>query len=224
MSTSMKSARHKLIRAATAFAAAGLLGACNGLSREDLNSIYELGKGMVSRGRSVTLQEAAAVPYATIGVRMGGSSETMLVLASDSNGLLLWTSSLHIAITTRNGRIVETTGLRYNIRMQETQSGAPGEDGGRTIRRQADLPELGLYSVAITCRSRSLGEETITILGKDIRTQRTEEKCEADTPRFNWSFRNVYWTDPEDGFVWRSIQHVNPELDAVEIEVLRPPG
>ena len=220
----MNSARRRLIRTAPVLAAVWLLGACNGLTRDDLSSLYEAAEGMWSKGSDVTLEEAAAVPYASIGLRFGGGSETMLVLASDSNGQLLWTSSLRIAITTRDGRIVETAGFRYNLRGFVSLTDKPDENGERTIRWQGDFPELGLYSVVVTCRSRVAGEDKIVVLGKSIDTRRIEESCNTDSRQLNWSYRNIYWTDPEDGLVWRSIQHVNPELDAIEIETLRPPA
>ncbi|MDE2184890.1 MAG: YjbF family lipoprotein [Alphaproteobacteria bacterium] len=92
-----------------------------------------------------------------------------------------------------------------------------------TLPRRLIRAPQRLFSVLITCEDRDAGPETISILGKDIHTRRIDESCRSDDS-LDWSFRNVFWVDPETGLVWRSIQHVNPKLDAVEIDVLRPPG
>ena len=38
-----------------------------------------------------------------------------------------------------------------------------------------------------------------------------------------WSFENLFWVDPQTGFVWRSVQHIAPGVAPIEIDVLRPP-
>ena len=47
-----------------------------------------------------------------------------------------------------------------------------------------------------------------------------ENRIEVD----DWDFENRYWVDPETGFVWVSEQHVNPDLDPLQISVLKPAG
>jgi len=173
--------------------------------------------------KKVTLEEAAAVPYASMGIRVGNSTETMIILASDTGGPLLWTAGAGIAITTRDGRIVRTAGLSHNLGGYEPGSVSLGADGVRSTRWQADFPDLKLYSVAIACRSRPAVDETIIILGKDIQTRRINESCSTEGSGLDWSFDNTYWLDPSSGLVWRSIQHVHPLLDAIETEILRPP-
>jgi hypothetical protein len=199
------------------------LAACSSVDGSDFGSLYDAVRTGWSGSKSVTLEEAAAAPYASIGVRIGDSSEAMLVLASDMGESQLWTSSTRVAITTRNGRIVRTAGLTHNLGGWTSLAGGRQNDHS-ILRWQADLPDLGHYSVLITCRETDAGPETITILGKDLRTRRIEEACQADDRVLDWSFRNVFWTDPNSAFMWRSIQHVNPKLDPIEIEVLRPPA
>lgn len=218
----MRSWNHRPARIAALALAATTLAACSSVDGSDLGAVYKAIKSGWGGSKSVSLREAAAVPYASIGVRLGDSSEAMLILASDMGESQLWTSSTHVALTTRNGRIVRTAGLTHNL--GGWTSLPARQDDPSVVRWQADLPDLGLYSVLITCRRQDAGPEAITILGKKLRTRRIEETCSADDNVLDWSFRNTYWTDPENGFVWRSIQHVNPKLDAIEIEVLRPPG
>lgn len=217
------SLNHRIIRAGLAIAAASLTSGCIDLGGGDIDAIYHAAKSAWSGGEKVTLQEAASVPYASIGVQMGGNTEIMLILASDSAGLQLWTSSARIAITTNHGRIVRTAGLEHNLGGYEPRSMA-NDSANKISHWQADFPDLGLYSISITCRENFLGDETIVILGKDIHTRRVEESCQAENGQLDWSFKNTYWRDPDSGLAWRSIQHVHPRAAAIETEILRPPA
>jgi hypothetical protein len=212
------SSRSLLVLAA---AAALTLSGCKFSGGSDAASIYQYAKTMFSPVPGVTLEEASSSPYASIGVRIGGSPETMLILASYDGNHSLWTSSARIAITTANGRIVRTAGLGHDLGGFELRRESKG-GGIATTVWNADFPELGLYSVPVSCSGRLKGEESIVILGKALRTLRTDEDCKADSSKLDWSFTNSFWRDPESGTVWRSVQHVNPRLDAIEIEVLRP--
>jgi hypothetical protein len=212
----------RFIGAGVALAATCLTAGCVDIAQGDIGEIYRAAKGLWNGGEAVTLEEAASVPYASIGVRLGGSSEMMLILATDSGGRQLWTSSARIAITTDNGRIVRTAGFGYDLGGYESRK-AITKDGEKTIRWQGDFPDLGLYSIPIVCRERARGDETIVILGKDIHTRRVDESCVAESGQLSWSFRNSYWLDPASGLVWRSVQHTHPRLDAITLEILRPP-
>ena len=176
--------------------------------------------------RAVTREQAAAVPYATMGYRLNGGQEMMIVLATDTNGDLLWTSAAHIVLLTHQGRVIRTVGLPHNISGVMPIMGdhlpAPASvlQAAFTSTRTVDFPDTGTYSVPISCKMMTAGRETISILGQSIATVRADESCKSD----GWSFRDSYWLDPASGFVWRSLQHLTPKGDTIETEILRPPG
>ncbi len=200
-----------------------LLGACSSEGGGDWSPLYEIAKNAWGGDSpKVTLEEAASVPYASMGISLGGGPQVMLLQAGETNGQQLWTSAAKIAITTKNGRIVRTAGFGHDLGGYELRAGTGGNLGAQTARWQADFPDLKLYSVSIVCQDKQAGEETITILGKDIHALRIDESCTSEGGRLDWSFNNTYWVDPENGLIWRSIQHVHPQLDAIETEVLRP--
>ena len=130
----------------------------------------------------------------------------MLVQAGDLNGQALWTSAARIAITTnRQGRIIRSAGFPYNlegfqIEADDTQTNSLG-----TVRWMADFSDLGRYAIPIACSRHSGGEETIVILGKNIRTRRVDETCRSTSSELDWSFSNTFWLDPTTGIAWRSI-------------------
>ena len=212
-------------RAVPVLAATFALAGCSVIGQGDVKSFYELSKKIWNGdSQSITLEQAAAVPYASMGIRLGEGPQAMIVLAGDTSGQSLWTSAAKFAITTKDGRIVRTGGLDKNLGGLTPLSDGRDKDGVGTVRWQADFPDLGLYSVTIVCQDRSAGDETIIILGSDIRTRRIEESCVSQDRNLDWSFHNTYWLDPSNGLVWRSVQHVHPGLDAIQTEILRPPS
>ena len=193
------------------------------------SQMVDLAKASFNRSDSVSLQQAASVPYASIGVRLGDGQQIMLVLASDSGQTQLWTSKAHVAISTRAGRIIETAGLPKNL---SATVFAGLSDPLPALLRQAmvrpvpevrdvDFQDLSKYSVPIRCRLVAGNPDRIVILGHAILAQRFEEHCQS--AELDWSFTNSFWAD-RAGFVWKSIQHIHPDSDPLEIEVLRPLG
>lgn len=176
----------------------------------------------------ITKDQAAAIPYASIGYRLNDGPEQLLVLGTDSGGDQLWTSGAHIVIVTRDGRIVRTVGLAQDVASVTPEVGqhlfGPADISGKNlaITRLEDFPGIPLYGVAVKCTTAPRGLETIVILGRGITTRKVDEVCRSEA--LSWSFTDSYWIDPASALVWRSVQHVGPKGEKVEIETLRPPG
>lgn len=214
-------------------AAAGLLAltACASSDGSDMGQYGQVVRQMFRGGfgkAGVTLKQAAAIPYASMGWRLDGGAQNIIVLATDNEQGQLWTSAAHIVFLTQDGRIKRTVGLAHDMAaLAPHGSGAmtaPGHAmaGAYSEQRTADFPDSGAFSVPMTCRGTARGVQAVTILGKKIATTRVEEHCEART--IGWSFTNVFWVDRESGFVWRSLQHIHPHGETIETEIFRPPG
>lgn len=175
----------------------------------------------------VTLKEAGAVPYASLGVRVNGGKEVLIVLVTDAPHSRLWTAGKTIALQTDDGRIVRSSGFANNLSGVSGDLGAAvspldalrRRDGARTLLY--DFADLNAYSVKTVCRATSRGHENIQILGKAIPTQRIEETCRAEA--LDWSFTNTFWVGEKSGMVWQSVQHIHPRLGPISTEILRPP-
>lgn len=61
-------------------------------------------------------------------------------------------------------------------------------------------------------------EEVIHILRHEHATAHITEHCHV--PALAWRFENHFWID-DQGMVWRSIQHIAPEMSSVEIELIK---
>lgn len=211
------------MRAWTPVAAGGLLlllGGCSGTSEGQLATLLyrsTIGGGKVERAT------AAAVPYASIGVEVGSSVQSMMVLGTETAGELDWFGSDGAMIATRNGRIVLTGGLPRNLGRLANAAGAPTGPSpvpGTDYTLLFDFPDYQLYRLAAKCHATDEGPERIAIIGTEIDTRHILEDCDAES--VSWSFENEFWLDTKTGYAWRSIQHVHPKLSAITIEVFRP--
>lgn len=211
------------IRKALASGAVALLVAGCGVGG-DLSSIYKVAQATFEPPASISYNEAASVPYASIGLRIGDSSQTMIILASDDDGDLMWTSAQRLVVVTRNGRIVRTAGFGHDLGGSRELKVTRTDERSYTTKWVADFPGTRPFAVPIVCEGRMKGQEIITLLGRNQSVRRFEEKCEAKSDDLDWTFKNVFWKDLKSEYVWKSIQHVNPKLDALEIETLRQPG
>jgi hypothetical protein len=174
----------------------------------------------IGSSSSVPRERAAAVPYATLGVRLGSSDESLFVLATKTGDSLVWRGGPQLAITTRNGRVVRTAGFANTLSGVQTRAtgASPAADNSAGETFLYDFGDQSRYGIAVNCTVKNLGSEQITIIGVSIETSHLAEDCVA--PQLDWNFRNEYWHD-SNGFVWKSIQYTVPELDAFTLEILR---
>jgi len=183
---------------------------------------------LVSGGRGeVAREQAAAVPFASIGVAIGRSDEGLMVLGLAEGERQEWYARTQM-LAMNNGRIVQSQGLPYNLTRLEVRrpdgstvaaGGAPplGMDYSLVI----DFQDLSLTGASALCRSSDTGQESIEILGTALTTRHVVEDCKIAV--IDWSFENQFWVDPDTGFVWQSRQYVHPKLSPVTFRVLRPP-
>ena len=184
-----------------------------------LGTVFLHAIGGIGSSSGVPREQAAAIPYASLGVRIGGSDQAMFVLASKSGDDLLWLGGTSLGVVTRHGRVVRTVGFASNL------SGVHGAEGVRQDLTQPsvdylyDFGDQSRYGIPVKCTRQSLGPERIVIIGVPRDTTHVAEDCSASG--FDWSFRNEFWVDPA-GYVWKSRQFVTPKLDPLTFEILRP--
>jgi hypothetical protein len=208
-----------------------LLGGCESQDGSNYAQMWKILRASVAAGfgdQKITRDQAAAIPYASMGWRVGGGNQMLVVLATDNGGQLMWTSAARIVLVTRDGRLMRSVGLAHDLGGTTAKGGgnlpapATALAGAFSSSRLADYPDTGRYSVPINCTTRVAGPQAISILGRALATIRVDEACSS--PSLRWRFTDRYWIDPKDGTVWRTLQHVHPGEDALETELLRPPG
>lgn len=177
-------------------------------------------------GPDITRDRIDKIPFATIAARIGKGPRSILVLWRTDGANLHWLSADGAAIITRNGRVVKTVGLPTNLsdtRDISVDPLSPSQIGiidGATYKYTRDRAGELEFGLEVESRFRVLGAETIRIAEIEFDTIHVVEDCLAKTQ--NWRFRNEYWLDPADGFVWQSDQVVLPEFSSFKIETLKP--
>jgi hypothetical protein len=205
-----------------------LLAGCSSGGQSAYSDYFTLVRQSVSNGihgARVTRAQAAGIAYASMGYRIDGGDENILVLATDSNGDQLWTAASHVVLLTRQGRIARTVGLAHDLTAMTGNDLPPLSAALKqsfTSTRTADYADSGRYGVPLTCTAVAKGRQTIKILGQAIPTNRIDESCVSAT--LNWSFTDSYWLDPDSGLAWRTRQHIHPKGGMLETEIFRPPG
>ncbi len=211
--------------AAALTAALGLgLTACSSDQSNDYGQVFTIFTHIFGgEGDRVTYQQAAGIPFATIGIRVGDSTEGILVLGSSNGDQQLFTAASHIVLVMRHGRVVRTAGLDYNLsEMRLVRGSVSGTFPSAETAWEADLPEQHLYSVPVICRAYSGGPDTYNNFNSAVPVIKVIDQCRSD--QIDWTFTNTYWIAPQTGLMWHSIQNISPKLDPLEIRILRPPG
>lgn len=156
-----------------------------------------------------------------MGLALGSNPELLLVLGTAMADQQEWFAGENIFVGTRQGHIVRTAGLPYDlggIRLLSANSSAPG--GAPASLFLVDFPDLGIYGAPLQCSSMVMGDENVEILGASIPTRHIVEQCQLAA--LKWTFQNHFWQDPMTGAMWRSSQYVHPKSPPVILEVLRP--
>ena len=102
----------------------------------------------------VTREQAAAIPYASMGYTQDGGNESMLILGTDSGSEQLWTSAARVVVVTRDGRIARTLGLGHDLSGMTARGGALPPPAAAvkapfTRTRLQDYPEMGMYGDSV---------------------------------------------------------------------------
>lgn len=200
-----------------------LLAACSSDPNSESSALWDLA-GQTFRGitstSSISRDQAGAIPYATIGVRIGDSDQFLLALESKMQGVLLWTSSARIALETQSSRIVHTAGLEHDV----SQTLADGSDPLQHMASQGtcqyviDMPDRSVFQASVRYELKTTGRVTTEILGTSYDLLHAVEH--GSCPSLGWEFDNEYWLG--GSFAWRSRQSLRPDLEPIEVTVLRP--
>jgi len=173
----------------------------------------------------------ASLPYASAQVSINDSRTLLLILSEASVNRfteikrLTWLSADGDSIVTEGGRIIHTTGfLNNNLENISSLSDVStlGEVGQWQVRY--DWSPGYRYGFTASVNTKSLGKEVVLT---DLWSQEADKFTETvvfDT--LGAEFTNTYWRAPAtneyDTFVVKSIQYLGPNMDKVEMLMVRP--
>ena len=212
--------------------AAGALG-LGGCASDSLSllgaTLPTLGGSAGGNGYPLTDDQIKAIPYASMGVRIGSSAGVVTILASVDGQRLHWASADRIVLITERGRLVKTIGLPRDLlttRFTDDDQLLPVARGERAseagISRIVDLRPKDDFGVPVQSQYAVQAEESLTLLGQSRTLLRVRER--VTVRKWRWSTDNLFWLDPADGRIWKSRQQFCPEVPAITMELLKAPA
>ncbi len=203
------------------------LGALGGCANPRLfaRNVEALAPNFSAKPKGFTRDEVAQFAAASISVSVGGSLPRLLLLQRVQGQDHLWSGTGGIVVQTRGARIVATGGLAHDLVHTSGPAGDPAQmsllnaDGARCIR-ELDFPnDYGMSLEAVSEFKRD-GTEMLTILGAHIKTVRMKERVHVRG--ISWRHTNTFWFESANGRLWKSRQHTHPDLDAINMIIMRP--
>jgi hypothetical protein len=184
--------------------------------------------GSNSGNYPMTVERIRALPYASLGVRIGGNAPVVMILATYEGENLNWASADRVILVTHRGRLVKTVGLTRDLAGTQWTGSDPvidyaqgsGSIADARVNRFIDLQPDNSYGVAVESSLRVIGPQQIVILGQPHDTTLVSEKISVS--KWRWSAENLFWIDHLTGRVIRSRQSYCPEVGPMTLEVLKP--
>lgn len=223
------------IRLAAAMALAVLAGACAQRSDLFVQQVLEYGIGELTRGEAEptplpSREQLNEFPYPMIAITRSDSKATGIVVAvtANSDGYATYQDRTRRSVILHGGLLSGTQGFGYDLSAVKTQRDdpvvhqtVPSKWPGTLIRNyQFSLGSADDFQITVTCTVRQVVREQIVIFEIGYDVVRMQEDCMNDRR----TFTNVYWVDPESGFIWRSTQWIGPRVTPLTVEVIRPLG
>uniref|UniRef100_A6VTE6 Putative regulator n=1 Tax=Marinomonas sp. (strain MWYL1) TaxID=400668 RepID=A6VTE6_MARMS len=186
----------------------------------------------LNKGTEITTEYIAATPYSSSLVTINDAKPILLILGlaeqnpTNAAYQLTWIAGDKGTIVTENGRIIHTTGFDTSnletLLIKGQQLSLPGQSS--SWQAIYDWSPGYRYNFSADITSMSLGMETIVT---DLWTQQAEHIQEQVAfNSLNSKIINDFWVAPETNsnkpFVVKSIQYLGPNMDKVEMLMVKP--
>ena len=172
---------------------------------------------------NLTTELVRNIPYASSILKIGKGTPGLIILESKSDNQEIWVSADNVFIVLSEGRIVKTNGLANNLTRFSSSIRASSllsfDNSNLTYYYSYDLPQL--IDLEVKSEIRLIGKDSIKILDKEMNLNLIEEKISNNY--LGWNVINKFWLDDE-GFVWKSLQHISPKLPPFIIQVTKKPA
>ena len=209
------------------------LGACSLFNTDNVAPSYfkafETLRGVIfsQPDNEITRDLVENIPYASAKLKIGKGAAGLVILESVKNNQYTWVSADKIFVVVKDGRIIRTLGLFNNI----TSYKFPKQTFKQLIEENNlfldyfayySFDEPFLLDLKTQNHLSNRGLENVSILGVERNLYLIEEDISNDY--IGWKVKNKFWIDPEDFFVWKSIQHISPKLPEFIFEVTKKPS
>jgi len=211
------------LRACATLLACAALGGCSPLARStvDMLDAVVFGPGSLE----VNKAEVEAFPYALLQID-SPMGEALMVFIYERNGRQAWVASSQQVLMLEDGALVRSVGFPQDLDETRFIGTSPFKAGlqnltaGATFERRLDVISKQRFDIPAYSRFQPRGHEVVDILGKPHELLRVDEDLRADGLGLNVT--NRYWVDPQDGFIYASLQYLTPDMP-LYLTQIRPP-
>lgn len=181
----------------------------------------------VSKPPVFTRAELNDIPFATVAVRDDDNNRIFVVPLADNGGYIVYQDATRRGFTMLGGLVTATQGVGYSLAgvrnaiEDPIARPTPITDWPESVFRSYEFKRAGGardFQITTSCRFEVGARERIEIIELFFDTVRVVETC-SNTVR---TFQNLYWVDPNTGFIWRSEQWTGPKGVDLKLEIIRP--
>lgn len=166
------------------------------------------------------------IPYASALLKIGKGTTGLVILERVENNKYFWVSKDNVYILTKDGRIERSLGLMNNL----TKIVSIDQSFKDLLTKPTPVTEYYSYysfedpvlldlKVSITITNKGIQE--VEILGERKKLILIEESISSEI--IGWKEKNKFWVDPNDYFVWKSVQNLSPKLPKFTFQVTKRP-
>lgn len=145
-------------------------------------------------------------------------AKALLLFAASNGPVETWRSADGGTFSFWDGVVIQTRGLGPDLMSSSAPSVETLARGAGQVMRVHDYlgPNDQTVSMEFTCTLEAQGEETVTVVEIDYRTNRVAETCEGE----GTTFQNLYWFEGGTK-LRRSLQWIGPDVGNLELFDLR---
>ena len=210
-----------------------LLTSCASISEQKVASSFTYAYDAVKNAvfgypdLNITREIVENIPYASALLKIGKGTQGLVILETVENNNYAWVSKDNVYIVNKDGRIVRSLNLLNNL-TKITSINQSFED---LITKPNPVSEYYSYysfkdplllNLKVNVSVTNKGLQEIEILGKSMRLILIEESITSEL--IGWKAKNKFWVDPDNYFVWKSIQNISPKLPEFIFEVTKSPA
>jgi hypothetical protein len=132
-----------------------------------------------------------------------------------------WRTTNDINITTRDGVIVSTRGIGFDIGSASVDAAVKAirtrtpVSGDHKLYLKNGLN--GIDEIALNCEMRKVGDEDLVVVGKSYPVVHLQENCTG----WKGVVAFDYWVDRRDSTVWQTRQWSGPDLGYIRTRLLK---
>jgi len=188
-----------------------IFSSCAQFNIQDYKTVYEAAFLQGDNDILITKEYVDSREYSFAKVRIGDDVPAILVLAFIQNDLFIWISATGQKLVTKNGKIIETFGLKYNFKVLDSMS-------YKLSHSEFDLlAQLDNPKAIIKYNSKISRESNKALIDRNVKGLSLYTEEYSSSP-IKWRGKNYYWVDPITNLTIRTSQSIHPYEDRILID------